>query len=393
LGVLNLKVLNGVDVLLYNPKKYLGENNTGLITNQTGVTRLLQSTLDALHKHGDVKLRAVFGPEHGARGDIQDALEVSSHIDSYTGLPVYSLYGEHRAPNIEMLDGIDQLVFDIQDCGSRYYTYLSTLTLCMESAAQHGLSVVVLDRPNPINGVSIEGNILEKGFKSFVGLHHIPNRHGMTIGELSSFINKQIKCDLTIVPMQGWFRDNWFDDTGLPWVQPSPNLPSLDTATVYPGTCLFEGVNTSEGRGTTKPFEYLGSPLIDGKKWADVMNLLDLPGVLFRNCYFTPTFWRYKNERCSGIQIHVTKRELFKPVETGLHLLSTLIDIHPNFQFNDSSYDTRLHFDLLAGTDKLRKQLENREPVENIIETWENKKEKYLDERENHLLYEEAPQI
>ena len=184
----------------------------------------------------------------------------------------------------------------------------------MEAAKEHGVSVVVLDRPNPINGVNVEGNILETGFESFIGLHPIPIRHGMTIGELSSFINTGIRCDLNIVHMEGWYRGFWFDETGLPWVQPSPNLPSIEAATVYPGTCFFEGVNVSEGRGTTRPFECLGAPWVDGKRWADSMNMLGLPGVGFRSCYFTPTFWRFKDERCSGVQVHVTDRDVFKPV-------------------------------------------------------------------------------
>ena len=385
-----MSVLNGVDVLLEKPRKFLGDNQIGLITNPTGVTTSLESTLDAFHRNDKVKLKAVFGPEHGARGDIQDALEVSNHIDPHTGLTVYSLYGEHRAPNEEMLDGIDILVFDIQDCGARFYTYVSTLTYCMESAKKQGVSMVVLDRPNPINGTRIEGNILEQGFESFIGLHPIPVRHGMTIGELSSFINSTIKCDLSIVPMEGWYRDQWFDETGLPWVQPSPNLPSIEAATVFPGTCFFEGVNVSEGRGTTRPFEYLGAPWVDGKRWADAMNTLGLPGVGFRSCYFTPTFWRFKGERCSGVQVHVTNRNVFKPVQTGLHLLSTLMELHPRFQFNEPTYDSRRHFDLLAGTNKLRMQLENEDPVESILASWEEAKTMYLKEREKHLLYEEA---
>ena len=385
-----MSVLNGVDVLLENPKKYLGNNQIGLITNPTGITTSLESTLDAFHKHEKIKLKAVFGPEHGARGDIQDALEVSNHIDPHTGLTVYSLYGEHMAPSEEMLDGIDMLVFDIQDCGARFYTYVSTLTYCMESAKKQGVSIIVLDRPNPINGESVEGNILEQGFDSFIGLHPIPIRHGMTIGELSSFINSTIKCDLSVIPMERWYRDQWFDETGLPWVQPSPNLPSLEAATVFPGTCFFEGVNVSEGRGTTRPFEYLGAPWVDGKRWADSMNTLGLPGVGFRSCYFTPTFWRFKGERCSGVQVHVTDRNVLKPVETGLHLLSTLMALHPRFQFNEPTYDSRRHFDLLAGTDKLRMQLENGDPVESILASWEEAKIMYLKEREKHLLYEEA---
>jgi uncharacterized protein YbbC (DUF1343 family) len=379
-----------VDVLLSEPKDYLGNDSVGLVTNQTGVTLGLETTLDAFHKSKDIKLQAVFGPEHGARGNIQDALDVSSHIDPSIGLPVYSLYGDHRAPTGEMLDGVDTLVFDIQDCGARFYTYVSTLTLCMESAKKYGVKMVVLDRPNPINGVAVEGNILEKDYASFIGLHPVPIRHGLTMGELASFINTEINCDLSIVPMKGWRREYWFDETGLPWVQPSPNLPSLDTATVYTGTCFFEGINASEGRGTTKPFEYLGAPWVDNRKWVESLNRLDLPGVFFRACYFTPTFWRFKDEQCGGVQVHVSNRDVYRPVETGLYLLSTLMETHPEFKFNEPTYDKRRHFDLLAGTNKLREQLEHGETVENILVSWEAETRKYLKEREKHLLYGEG---
>ena len=386
-----MSVLNGVDVLLKEPKSYLGGEHVGLVTNQTGVTKRLVSTLDAFHEHPDIKLKAVFGPEHGARGDVQDALEVSNHVDQDTGLPVFSLYGDHRAPTGEMLDGIDTLVFDIHDCGARFYTYVSTMTLCMESAKANGVKMMVLDSPNPINGVDVEGNILEKEYASFIGLHPVPIRHGLTVGEYASFINTGIKCSLEIIQMKDWSREQWHDETGLPWVQQSPNLPSLDTAIVYPGTCFFEGVNASEGRGTTKPFEYLGAPWIDGRRWADSLNKLGLSGVLFRSCYFTPTFWRFQGEQCSGVQVHVTDRDNFKPVEAGLHMLSTLTTLHPDeFRFNDPTYDKRRHFDLLAGTNKLRKQLEVGTPVEDIIGSWEADKERYLGERDKHLIYEEG---
>jgi uncharacterized protein YbbC (DUF1343 family) len=384
-----LKVVPGVDILLTEPRAYFGYNRIGLVTNPSGVTTRLESTLDAFYGHEEIKLVAVFGPEHGARGDIQDALKVPSHVDPYTGLPVYSLYGDYRAPSEEMLDGIDTLVFDIQDCGARFYTYAATLTLCMESASQHGVKVIVLDRPNPVNGVMVEGNVLEQEFESFVGLHPIPIRHGLTLGELASLINLRTKCELNVITMKGWRRDYWFDETGLPWVQPSPNLPSIETAAVYLGTCFFEGVNASEGRGTTRPFEYLGAPWVDGSEWTKSLKKLGLPGVIFRRCYFTPTFWRFKDERCNGVQVHVIDRDQYRSVETGLHLISTLMELHPSkFQFNEPTYDSRRHFDLLAGTDKLREQLEQGKPVKELVDSWRAEKNKYLRKRERHLLYE-----
>jgi len=377
-------------VLLDDPRDYLGENSVGLVTNTTGVTGALEPTLDALHRHPGIKLRAVFGPEHGARGDVQDALPVESHMDEATGLPVYSLYGEHVKPTPEMTDGLDALVFDVQDCGARFYTYVSTLTHCMEAAARDGLDVLVLDRPNPVNGLSVEGNILEPGYTSFIGLHPIPVRHGLTVGELASLINDGIMCSLEVVEMDGWSRGMWFDETGLPWVQPSPNLPTMDTATVYPGTCFFEGVNVSEGRGTTRPFEYLGAPWVDGGRWAEALNAAGLPGARFRPCYFTPAFWRYVGESCGGLQVHVTDREAYRPVEAGLHMLSALMRLQGDtFRFNEPTYDERRHFDLLAGTDGLRLSLGEGVPVEEIVGAWEPELERFMKVRERHLLYGE----
>jgi uncharacterized protein YbbC (DUF1343 family) len=289
-----------------------------------------------------------------------------------------------------MLDGLDALVFDIQDCGARFYTYVSTLTRCMEAAVRDGMDVVVLDRPDPINGLGVEGGVLESGFESFIGLHPVPFRHGLTVGELADLINEEIRCRLEVVEMEGWSREMWFDETGLPWVQPSPNMPTLDTATVFPGTCLFEGVNASEGRGTTRPFEVLGSPWVDGRRWAEAANALGLPGARFRACFFTPAFWRFAGERCSGIQVHVTDRDEFRPVETGVHLLSTLMGLHGDaFRFNEPTYDARRHFDLLAGTDSMRLSLMKGELVEEIVGAWEQGVEMFVKHRERHLLYGE----
>jgi uncharacterized protein YbbC (DUF1343 family) len=293
-------------------------------------------------------------------------------------------------PTPEMTDGLDALLFDVQDCGARFYTYVSTLTHCMEAAARDGLDVLVLDRPNPVNGLSVEGNILEPGYASFIGLHPTPVRHGLTVGELASLINEEIGCSLEVVEMDGWSRGMWFDDTGLPWVQPSPNLPTLDTATVYPGTCFFEGVNVSEGRGTTRPFEYLGAPWVDGRRWAEALNAAGLPGARFRQCYFTPAFWRYAGEGCEGFQVHVTDRDAYRPVEAGIHMLSALMRLQGDrFRFNEPTYDERRHFDLLAGTDGLRLSLCEGVPVEEIVGAWEPSLERFMKVRERHLLYGE----
>ena len=382
------KVRPGVDVLLDDPSSYLSSPKVGLITNPTGVTGGITSTLDALHSHRGVELVSVFGPEHGVRGDRQDARPIESTVDEATGVPVYSLYGEVMKPTVEMLDGVEALVFDIQDVGARFYTYASTLTYCMEAASEHGVPIVVLDRPNPINGLSVEGNILEPGFESFVGLHPVPIRHGLTIGELATVINEGIGAELSVVEMEGWERRMWFDETGLPWVQPSPNIPTPETAFVYLGTCLFEGVNVSEGRGTTRPFEYLGAPWIDGRKWAGSLNKLGLDGVAFRACNFTPTFSKYRGEGCGGVQVHVTERESYRPVETALHMLSTAMELWPgDFEWLPPSHGGRLHFDLLAGTDRTRLDLSRGVPVEDIVEGWKDELEEFKAMRGDHLLY------
>jgi len=386
-----LTVTTGLDRLLKDPARHLEAQSVALVTNHTGVTRSLESALDALHECSEIKLVAAFGPEHGVRGDVQDALGVESSVDRHTGVTVHSLYGDHVKPTPEALAGVDAMVFDIQDCGARFYTYVSTLTYCMEAAEEHGVSMVVLDRPNPLNGEAVEGNILKPGYASFIGLHPVPIRHGLTVGELALLINRGVGCDLAVVEMKGWGRGMWYDETGLPWVQPSPNLPTLDTATVYPGTCFFEGVNASEGRGTTRPFEYLGAPWVDGRGWAAALNGLGLPGVGFRACYFTPAYLRYKDERCGGVQVHVTDRDAFKPVETGLHLLRTLMGLQPDgFAFNEPTYEERRHFDLLAGTDRLRRSLAEGAEVDDIVSSWAPGLARFRDECESTLLYGEA---
>jgi len=386
-----MPVRAGVDVLLDDPKKYLGDSRVGLITNPTGVTGGIVPTLDAFHEHSSIDLVAIFGPEHGARGDAQDALPVESMVDEATGLPVHSLYGDTTKPTREMLRGLDALVFDIQDVGVRFYTYPSTLTYALEAAAERTVGVVVLDRPNPINGVSVEGNVLEPGFESFVGLHPVPIRHGLTIGELALLVNDGIGAELRVVPVEGWSRGMWFDETGLSWVQPSPNLPTIETATVYPGTCLFEGVNVSEGRGTTRPFEVIGAPWIDGRSWARALNSLGLDGVVFRPCHFTPVFAKYTGKLCGGVQVHVTDWDAFRPVEAGLHMLAACIDLWPqDFDWLPPSYSEIRHFDHLAGTDKTRKALIEGVPVDEIVRGWEGDLVAYKERREGFLLYPEG---
>jgi uncharacterized protein YbbC (DUF1343 family) len=280
------------------------------VTHPSAVTSDLQHAIPLLHAGRGWKLTTLFGPEHGMWGEAQDMAHVTDAVDPLTGLRVYSLYGASEkdlAPRSEMLKNIDALVIDLQDIGSRYYTFIYTMALCMRQAAGVGLPVIVLDRPNPIDGVHLEGNIREEKYSSFVGMFALPTRHGMTAGELARYFNKtfNLNCDLTVIPMRGWKRSMWWGDTGLPWVIPSPNMPTVFTAAVYPGMCLIEGTNLSEGRGTTHPFEFFGAPWLNPFKLADELNHLDLPGVRFRPHYFLPTFQKHAGKVCGGVEMHV----------------------------------------------------------------------------------------
>src|SRR5687767_14454059 len=286
----------GLESLLEDNAALLQGARVGLICNQASVDHNFHHAADLLHRQPHIDLRALFGPQHGIRGDVQDNMIETGHgLDRKTGLPVHSLYSETREPTEEMLHDVDVLVFDMQDVGCRIYTFVYTLANCMRVAARLGKRIVVCDRPNPINGVSVAGNILEPEYASFVGQFPLPTRHGMTVGELARIFNEHfsIGCDLEIIPMDGWRREFWHDDTDAPWVLPSPNMPTLDSATVFPGTVHFEGTQVSEGRGTTRPFELIGAPYIDPDDYADNLNALNLPGVFFRSCGFQPTFQKH----------------------------------------------------------------------------------------------------
>lgn len=319
------KVLLGIDRVEAMVKLLQGKR-VGLITNPTGINSQYKSTIDILKEY--TKLTALYSPEHGVRGDIQAGVKVDSYTDTKTGLPVHSLYGKNKKPSRELLEGIDVMVIDIQDVGSRLYTYIYTMAYCMMGCKEAGKEFVVLDRPNPVNGVNVEGGLVKEGFSSFVGLYPMPYRYGLTIGELAMLFNKEfgIGCELSVVSLEGWTRSMYYEETGLPWVMPSPNMPSVDTAVVYSGTCIFEGTNISEGRGTTKPFELVGAPWLDARELAEQMNSLKLPGVIFRPTYFTPTFSKHSGVLCGGVQLHVQQRESFKPVLTGVSLLQSIIE-------------------------------------------------------------------
>jgi uncharacterized protein YbbC (DUF1343 family) len=388
-----MTVRPGLEVLMDEPSALHGKR-IGLVTNQSAVTSHLQHAVKLLYNGRGWKLTALFGPEHGVWGEAQDMDHVEHSTDPLTGLPVYSLYGKSEsdlAPRREVLRGLDALVIDLQDIGSRYYTFIYTMALCMREAAPIGLQVIVLDRPNPIDGVHIEGNIREETYSSFVGMFPLPTRHGMTAGELAQWFNRFYKCNLTVVPMRGWRRSMWWGDTDLPWVIPSPNMPTVYTATVYPGMCLVEGTNLSEGRGTTHPFEFFGAPWLDSFKLADRLNHLDLPGVRFRPHYFLPTFQKHARKVCGGVELHVTNRAIFEPYRTGLWCVKVARDLNPGeFKWRTETYEfvsDRLAIDLLAGSARYRELVERGGNVDEWVAEWEDPLREFARMRDEFLLY------
>ncbi len=381
----------GVDVVLSSEKDVLKGKRVGLITNPTGVDKDLNSIVDRFYQDKDINLTALYGPEHGVRGDAQAGSYVDFYIDETTGLPVYSLYGKTRKPTPEMLEDVDVLVFDIQDVGTRFYTYIYTMALAMEAAKEKGIPFVVLDRPNPLGGLKVEGPVLEAPeYASFIGQYEIPLRHGMTVGELAKLFNKEfgIGADLKVVKMKNWKRQMNYEDTGLEWVLPSPNMPTLDTAYVYPGTGLIEGTNLSEGRGTTKPFELLGAPFINSTELARELNKLKLKGVEFRAASFTPTFSKHSGVLTHGVQVHITDYDDFVPLETGLHIVKTVHDLYPEeFEFRAEDSKGISFFDLLIGNGWVRDDIEAGKSVKQIKQKWERDLKGFLKVRSKYLLY------
>ncbi|MFD1039733.1 exo-beta-N-acetylmuramidase NamZ domain-containing protein [Virgibacillus byunsanensis] len=380
----------GVEVLLDEQKDLIEGKRVGLITNPTGVDKELNSIVDRLHNDPDVDLTSLYGPEHGVRGNAQAGDYVEYYIDETTGLPVYSLYGQTRKPTPEMLENVDVLLFDIQDVGTRFYTYIYTMAYAMEAAQENDIEFMVLDRPNPLSGAKVEGPVLDPDYASFVGNYPIPLRHGMTVGELAKLFNKEfdIGADLTVVEMNGWKRNMYYDDTPLEFVLPSPNMPTFDTAMVYPGAALIEGTNLSEGRGTTKPFELIGAPYVNSTEFAAALNDLNLPGVSFRAASFTPSFSKHSATLSNGVQIHVDHKQSFHPVETGLHIVKTLHDMYPeDFAFRAENSAGVSFFDNLIGNGWIREAIENGESVESMKEEWGGELEEFKNVRENYLVY------
>ena len=382
----------GVDVLLTSPR--LRGARVGIVCNPASVDHAYRHIVDRLSAAPDVHLAAIFGPQHGFHSDVQDnMIETPDADDSRRRVPVYSLYGDTREPTAEMFEGLDVLVIDLQDVGARIYTFVYTMANCLRAAARHGVPVIVCDRPNPIGGLQVEGAVLSAGFESFVGQFQIPMRHGMTIGELAALFNEQggIGASLEIAQMEGWHRRLYADQTGLPWVLPSPNMPTLDTAIVYPGTVLFEGTLLSEGRGTTRPFELVGAPGIDADGFAAAMNGFDLPGVYFRPAVFQPTFQKHAQQTCGGCQIHVTDREDFRPVITGVALIGMFRRSDPGgFAWRPPPYEYEQHtlpIDILAGTDALRADVESDTPLRELASQWRADEDAFHRLRAPYLLY------
>lgn len=381
------KVLDGEITPLKNLR-------VGLICNQASVNHQFKHSADLFFEHPDINLVSLFGPQHGIRGDVQDNMVETSHsTDKVTGLPIYSLYSETREPTLEMLSTLDALVFDLQDVGCRVYTFIYTLANAMKACAKYNKKMVVLDRPNPINGLNVEGNLLEKGHESFVGMFPIPMRHGLTVGELAGLFNKEfdINCQLEVVTMENWSREDFYDETDAPWAMPSPNIPTVDTAVVFPATVFFEGTQISEGRGTTRPFEIVGAPYIESNRYADVLNSLELSGVSFRPIEFLPTFQKHAKVLCGGVFVHVTDRRIFEPVITGVAMIKTALELYPNdFRWKNPPYEyvfDRNPFDVIAGTFCLRESLEKGTKLKEIKKSWESDEEFFRKRRESYLLY------
>ena len=382
----------GSDLLLASSR--LRGARVGIVCNHASLDRGFLHIVDRLAAAPDVTLAAIFGPQHGFRSDVQDNMIETAHADDPARrVPVYSLYSETREPTAAMLAGLDFLVIDLQDIGARIYTYIYTMANCLRASARHGVRVIVCDRPNPIGGTDVEGALLVEGFESFVGQFPIPMRHGMTIGELARLFNEHfaIGASLEVVQMEGWRREMYSDATDLPWVMPSPNIPTLDTAIVYPGAVLFEGILISEGRGTTRPFELIGAPWIEAESFARQMNALKLPGAYFRPAVFEPTFQKHAKQTCGGCQIHVTDRQQFQPVLVGVALIAMFHQVDPaRFAWRQPPYEyehDKMPIDILAGSETLRGQIEAGTSARDIAASWKKDEESFRELREPYLLY------
>ena len=383
----NAAVRTGLDNVHLHASLF-GGKRVGIVTNHTACDRAGRHIVEVFRAMPGVEVAALFGPEHGIYGLAEAGVKVADKKDDRFGIPVYSLYGKTAKPTSEMLKDVDVLVFDIQDIGVRFYTYVYTMAYAMEAAAENNKPFVVLDRPNPINGVTVQGNILEKDFATFVGLYPIPVRHGMTVGELARMFNGQgwlkdgIRANLTVVPMEGWKRNMWYDQTGLKFIKPSPNIPNLNTAAVYPGLCLLEGTNISEGRGTNKPFLQFGTPWTDSRKLVDELNRLSLRGLRFEPASFTPTLSKHTDVLCRGAEIIITDRNRLEPYSAGIQIVNTLYKMYPDrFEWRQR------HFDRLCGTASIRNTIIDGKSIDELKTGWGDKLGAFLKIRKRYLLY------
>src|SRR3990167_3806191 len=387
------RVESGLEVLVHGTRALLRGLRVGLLAHQASVDRRYRHAALLLGDLRGVRLARLFAPEHGLWGAAQDHARIAPARDPTTGLSVWSLYGAQREPTRAILRGLDALVVDLQDVGARYYTFVWSLALAMAACARAGVRVIVLDRPNPLDGRHVEGNVPDPAFASFVGLHPLPARQGLTLGELARWANARhgIGCDLTVVPMRGWRRAMLWEDTGLPWVAPSPNMPTPDTARVYPGGCLVEGTNLSEGRGTTRPFEWIGAPWLDAHRYAAALEAERLPGVRFRPARFRPTFHKWAGRLCGGVQVHVTDPDRLPPFPTGRALLAGARRLAPRrFAWRRPPYEyerRRLPIDVLCGTDALRRALQLGLPLPALAATWRHDLGRWTRARAPYLLY------
>jgi len=380
-------VMTGLNrVGLYN--EVFEGRRLGIVTNHTAYDSDGRFIVDVFRSMDGVKVTALFSPEHGLWGTERDGKKIDSQTHPVYNLPVYSLYGKTQKPTSDMLRNIDVLVFDIQDIGARFYTYIYTMSLAMEAAAENSKTFVVLDRPNPINGVSVEGNILEPVQASFVGLYPIPVRNGMTAGELAKLFNGQgwlagsIKAELVVIPMEGWRRRMWYDQTGLRFIKTSPNIPDIETAAIYPGLCLLEGTNVSEGRGTTMPFRQFGAPWIDSKLLAERLNALNLPAMRFEPVSFTPISSKYKSQECHGVRIIVSDRDRLEPYFSGIRIVNEICRMYP-----DQLKWRAGHFDRLCGTSKIRNAITGNSSLDALRNKWRKELESFLKIRAGYLIY------
>ncbi|WP_459965412.1 DUF1343 domain-containing protein [Paenibacillus sp. JCM 10914] len=367
----------------------------GVITNPTGLTSDFRSSIEVIASLPGAELTALYACEHGIRGQLQAGKHVNDEMDPQFNVPVYSLYGANRKPSAAMLDDVDTVIFDIQDLGVRFYTYLTTLLYAMEACAEHDKSLLVLDRPNPLGGERCEGGLLEPGYESMIGGWQIPITTGMTIGEFALMANelRGTNCDLEIIPLEGWHRTMDYQDTGLPWILPSPNIPTMDTVRLYSGTCFFEGTNLSEGRGTTRPFEWIGAPWLNGDELAKAFNNYEMPGVHAHPMFMTPTFSKHQGEACGGVMLFVTEHKSFQAVNTGLLLLHLVSRMYPDqFQWLSPPEGRNRYFiDLLTGNEDVRKRIHEAEGLQQIQQQWSQDALRWREMRAPYLLYGEAP--